>query len=364
MLEPCAGAYRPALVSYVPPPRVTALGGIEVFSSRRWIGCVRAADGTLYLPGFLASCDGGLTWHSHTNPFIDQLPMLVKPEGALLAHPEFSLVLDGWIRQDAEHPYYVRIWRVGDDLSPLSERPAPVSGLELRRAADGSLLPACFTREVVQLPDGLLLAPAYASLTEDDLPPGDLHSRLETAVKARTILLASNDEGASWRYHSTVAVARPGDPVGEGFNEPAMLHLADGRLLCILRTGHYTPLYACWSSDNGLTWSEPLYTGLERGCLPCLRQLQDGCLALVYGERFPAGWSRITPAGDWPRYEPILPGVGRVHLAISTDGGTTWLDQVIARNMGSCYTTFYEVEPGVLFFQCDGYYWRMQLHMW
>ncbi|MBK7713766.1 MAG: exo-alpha-sialidase [Bacteroidales bacterium] len=98
----------------------------------------------------------------------------------------------------------------------------------------------------------------------------------------RTFIVSSDDKGATWHYVSTVAAPRAGDPVGEGLVEPAITMLQDGRLLCVMRSGHHFPLYASWSSDNGKTWSDPLYTGLDRACDPCLITLHDGTVALSW----------------------------------------------------------------------------------
>ena len=127
-----------------------------------------------------------------------------------------------------------------------------------------------------------------------------------------------------------------------------------------MRTGHHRPLYACWSSDDGKTWTDPVYTGLERGCFPHLAKLTDGRLAVIHGNRFPPGWSRITPGGDHARW--YWPGPGLVKLAINSDGtGKDWEVTTIGREMGSVYPTMFEVEPNVLFCQVDGWYWRVTL---
>jgi hypothetical protein len=81
-------------------------------------------------------------------------------------------------------------------------------------------------------------------------------------------------------------------------------------------------------------------TGLDHGCDPCLIKLADGRVALSWGHRYPDEWT---------------------NLAISDDGGATWTNSEIAKGTRSCYSTIFEVEPNVLFFQVDEWYWRVNL---
>jgi hypothetical protein len=343
-------------------PTLLKVGDIHTYSDHRWIGCVRDVGGVIYLLGGKKTIDGGATVISHANARVDQLSVMYRPEGAAIARPGFFLALDGYVQYQPSSGYHVRTWHSTDNLKSIEEQVAPVNVPQLGNTPMKELFPISFARSLIEMPDGSLLATAQGCFEEDRLIPEDRQGQLETSHKLRTLLVVSHDQGASWHYHATIACPNVGDPVGEGFDEPTMSRLDDGRLLCIMRTGHYTPLYSCWSSDNGRTWTEPLYTGLERGCWPCLVKLADGRLALSYGQRFPAGWSRVTPQGDWARYEPIWPGVGLVKLAISPDGtGTSWVDTTVGRNMGSCYSTLFEVEPNLLFCQVDGWFWRMML---
>jgi hypothetical protein len=138
-----------------------------------------------------------------------------------------------------------------------------------------------------------------------------------------------------------------------------MVLLDDGKLLAVMRTGHHFPLYASWSSDQGKSWTAPTYTGLDRGCDPHLIRLRDGRLVLSWGRRYPEGWSKILPEGDQSLFK--YPGKGYLNLAVSNDNGRTWENDKVSSEVGSAYSTIFEVEPNVLFIQVDQWYWRIQL---
>ena len=210
------------------------------------------------------------------------------------------------------------------------------------------------------MPDNTWLMTMYGNFSADTLVPYDADAKKETRYMQRTLIVTSTDEGRTWNYLSTVAAPSTGDPVAEGFVEPAITMLKDGRLLCIMRSGHHFPLYATWSSDKGKSWTSPVYTGLDRGCDPCLITLHDGRAALSWGRRFPEGWSEISPPGDKGRFK--YPGEGYTNLAISHDGGLTWTNQKIIPKSGSCYSTIFEIEPDVIFMQSDQWYCRIRLN--
>ena len=215
-------------------------------------------------------------------------------------------------------------------------------------------------RTILTMPDGSWLMTMYGNFESDTIVPNDKDAFLETQFMSRTIIMTSTDEGHSWKYLSTVAAPVAGEAVGEGFVEPAITLLKDGRLLCIMRAGHRFPLYASWSSDNGKTWTPPVYTGLDRGCDPCLITLSDGRVALSWGRRYSEGWSIISPVGDQERFK--YPGEGYTNLAISNDGGLTWDNKKIMHHSGSCYSTIFEVEPDVVFMQVDQWFCRITLN--
>ena len=143
-----------------------------------------------------------------------------------------------------------------------------------------------------------------------------------------------------------------------------MVRLEDGRLLGVIRTGHFTPMVASWSDDEGKTWT-PLQTppGLgPGGCDPYLLKLQDGRIALAYGEMVQ------PPAEDqdsyWKMWETDRDlRCRRCRLAISTDRtGQGWqtLD-VCDYDLRSAYPTIFEVAPNVILYQSDLQLWRVEI---
>jgi hypothetical protein len=279
----------------------------------------------------------------------------------VLAKPGLFYALDGPARLAGPGVYRVRGWRSTDDLKSLQEEEVTVHVPDgpTRDPRGGEWYGIYVYRTIVERPDGSWLMTMYGDFGTDGLPPAEANAATETTYMQRTFVVTSQDQGRTWHYLATVAAPRAGDPIGEGLVEPALAQLPDGRLLCVLRTGHHFPLYACWSEDGGRTWTVPTYTGLDRGCDPCLRTLQDGRVALSWGRRFPEGWSQVGPEGDEKRFD--YPGQGFTNLAISEDGGATWRSQRIAQGTGSCYSTIFEVEPNVIFCQVDQWCWRVTL---
>ncbi len=332
---------------------VTALG------NGRWIRSFRTADGTIYLRGRLHSRDGGQTIEPQTA--VDVEDINASPERAILARSSFFYALDGPAEMERPGVYRVRGWRAAGDLQRLTPETVRLEVPEgpRRSRQPGEWFGLYIYRTILEMPDGSWLLTMYGNFDGDTLPPSDRSSQAEVKYMMRSFVLTSHDKGRSWRYLSTIAAPKPGNGVGEGFVEPALTRLADGRLLCILRTGHFYPLYASWSSDGGKTWTAPVETGLDRGCDPCLLTLADGRVALSWGQRFPVMGSSRQPEKDFSLFK--YPGEGFLNVALSNDGGATWTNTRIARRTGSCYSVIFEVEPNVLFFQVDQWVWRVAI---
>lgn len=166
-------------------------------------------------------------------------------------------------------------------------------------------------RSLVALPDGVVLCTYYSTR------PGQ--------EKAHCGLLRSTDGGETWAHFAEIAYD-PAAPA-EGYDEPAMVRLANGDLLCLLRTGG--PMCQTRSRDGGRTWSPPVRI-LDHGVNPDLCLMQSGVLVASYGR----------------------PNAG---IMFSFDGtGERWDEaQDLYRGVGSSYTTVREIEPGLLAFFYD-----------
>lgn len=325
----------------------------------KWSRCFRDADGTIYFKDSLMSRDGGRTLLLQKDYNLEEINR--APERAVMSSGNMFYALDGptvYIRQGV---FKGKSWRSGDNLKTIKQQDVlfniPDGAAPLKNNSEWYGL--FVYRTILRMPDNTWLMTMYGNFSEDTLVPYDADAKKETRFMQRTLIVTSADQGETWNYLSTVASPRSGDPVGEGFVEPAITLLNDGRLLCILRSGHHYPLYASWSSDRGKTWTPPVYTGLDRGCDPCLITLHDGRIALSWGRRFPEGWSKVAPEGDKGLF--LYPGEGYTNLSISNDGGLSWTNQKILQKSGSCYTTIFEVEPNVVFMQSDQWYCRIRL---
>ena len=150
---------------------------------------------------------------------------------------------------------------------------------------------------VLEMEDGTLVLPV-AGLKGDRYHPMD-----ETII---SVLLRSDDGGVSWGHQGTMAA----DAAGlRDYDEPSLVRLRDGRLLCMLRSqerprrdpeGGY--FYQTVSEDGGESWSDPVKTMLW-GQVANLVQLQDQRVLCTYGY-------------------PMSPGGGI--LGCVSEDGTSW----------------------------------------
>lgn len=165
----------------------------------------------------------------------------------------------------------------------------------------------------------------------------------------RTVLVASEDGGTTWRFVVTIAEFLNEFRIpGDGFCEPALAVVADGSLLCVMRRGGGLPLAQCRSWDGGRTWSKPeMLAG--HGVDPDLFLMSNGKLACTFGRPglhlmfSPDGagyaWGYRTVIGEWPSstymgIAEVSPGELLLVYDRGPEGETTY--DPATRFIGSC----------------------------
>jgi len=151
-----------------------------------------------------------------------------------------------------------------------------------------------------------------------------------------------------------------------GYMESTVVELNDGRIWHLIRT-NWDYMYESFSSNEGLTWSNPVKTRFDASSSPhSILRLNSGRLILAWNRVFPEGKSE-TPryggaadpnlsevAASWMRHE--------YSISFSDDDGKTWsTPRIIARykdyeqpdystdsSKWISYGHLFELEPGVI----------------
>lgn len=194
----------------------------------------------------------------------------IRPEGlSWSSHP----VTGAW--GDWSWAYKLQAWLgtyvlTSEDNGATWSKPVPVNIRPMKHG--GCRLGAW------QLPGGELLMGLYGRIRG--------YEEEGEGETTRSVLMRSDDGGANWEYFSTLAY----DPASIiDYEEPALLRLASGRLVCFLRT-HVNPsgdsrkMVVIWSDDDGFSWTPPKWTQLWGFPAEAIA-LNDGRYLLVYGHR-------------------------------------------------------------------------------
>jgi hypothetical protein len=334
----------------------------------RYARSFQTLDGTVHLLGHFKIIEQGskIVVRDESDPPWDVAALAESRINTFFQRPGLFLGLLPKVRPGAGGTHLGRMWRSFDDLRTLQEEDTriviPEAG-QIDFGTAGQWAGLFFHRAVVELPDGSLLAAMYGNFEQDAARPTHPWSVTETKYKQRAFVVRSTDRGETWRYLTSVAVPDPAQTDDtEGFNEWSMVRLDDGRLLGVIRTGHFTPLVASWSRDDGRTWTSPQTPpGLgPAGVDPYLLKLKDGRLALAYGQM-------VQPPADrqkyWQQFQTHGDRRRRCRLAISADGtAERWhaLD-VSDYSDRSAYPTIFEVAPNVILYQADMELWRVEI---
>ena len=141
-----------------------------------------------------------------------------------------------------------------------------------------------------------------------------LETHTHVPEMAGAFMVYSDDEGASWQTSDGFLVGYFNDGHMGFFtcNEPAVVELSDGRLLCYMRSTCGRILES-ESRDGGRAWSKVAATDLAMSNSPCALARIPGSLDLVLV------WNQVSS-------KEIQNGFrrGRLSMAISRDDGQSW----------------------------------------
>ena len=199
-----------------------------------------------------------------------------------------------------------RFQRASSDGQLLERFPFKVAGMPWGRRAYQVYSP------ILEMDDGdLLAAMEWVKLLPEERWRHEAHGRVWKLLIG-TFIVRSGDGGRTWDY---VTQFDPDEvkpvygisdrPLDDGIDEAHMAKLPNGDILCVMRTGAYSPLWQARSRDGGRTWDAPESMGWP-GVKPQLEVLPNGVLACASG-RGSYGHPQVT------------------HVMISIDGtGHQW----------------------------------------
>lgn len=139
--------------------------------------------------------------------------------------------------------------------------------------------------KIIELKNGQLLMPIYAGNVDE---------------RSKAIVVISQDMGKTWESKYVMAY----DSTGYiDYQEPALMELLDGRVLCILRTsGDVHFQHKSYSGDGGKTWGPPTRTNLQ-GQAAGLLLTQDNILVCGYRDFSPKATSYATSYDNGQTFE-------------------------------------------------------------
>jgi hypothetical protein len=246
----------------------------------------------------LWSSDGGLTWGGAARCPIATAARVMLPSGDIVLLPyrlypradgiggPYCLIPNG--------KHEVRFVKDGITLTGWPRK--PVTSKQQHEHGQASFV---FDGQTVTLQDGKYLVTLNGWLDQPGLKDGAFEVwglGFKTSVVA-----AESQDGLHWKIRSVVADEKWKLSGAEGPNEASLCRLKDGRLLCVFRSYGWGLIYGqTWSSDDGKTWSEPIYSGWAWSVDPRLAVVKDGTVVLSGGRPGVLMWFSADGSGkDW-----------------------------------------------------------------
>jgi hypothetical protein len=176
-----------------------------------------------------------------------------------------------------------------------------------------SLTWAAVSAPVVELAGGNLVLPIYGPQSGDS--------------RESAVLVRSTDGGATWGSEIVIADGGVGS---ERWTEPVVILLSNDDLLCFIREEVGKNIYTTRSTDDGATWSTPVFAFAGTG-RPAALQLASGVIVVVYRK-------------------PGALGSMDALLRSSDDGGATWTnpETIAAPSEAMSYAQMVETSAGVV----------------
>ena len=298
----------------------------------------RSADGELVLIGSggpdgsaIASKDEGRTWHDwpdiHTWPAVG-ITAIARRGKDLFIHGPDAPDLRVYHSQDEG-----KTWSSGHRLMQWPKLVAIPNGPHQGRA----LLWSTPGDRILVTQEGHLVLPVFFLLGVEGLGPELIGTMI------------SEDDGVTWRCYELFGPPQGYRDRPEGFGEPKIVELADGRIWMVFRTclGH---LWQAFSTDGGRTWGQPSSTGLVAPAAPLNAQRIPGTNSVV------VVWdnAKPKPTTQWKVehnfWFPRRPMV----FAVSHDNCKTWSRPVIiTENIGYMRNIYFSDKEMFIFYK-DG----------
>ena len=237
----------------------------------------------------LYSEDGGVTFDKYEGaPRATRAPFFQLRDGSYLAIGETSAVFRSIINLEQEKvPFVLAVHRAKSFDDIMANRvethftSVDIPELSMRYGDSNNRHTGCAQTGVLDMSNGDLKSDRILCPWLKEHGPYDFYLY-------RTWCIVSHDGGETFEYLTTVADCNTypiADVNAEGYCETDCIEVEDGHIVAVLRTGGheiYSPLYVAHSYDYGATWEAP-YTVVDWGVWPRIIKMEDGTLVISSG---------------------------------------------------------------------------------